>query len=116
MSRVKIFPNNPAEETHLWRNLGSLPGHVRPPDHEIGVGGDPQDGAQEGDDEELLSARRPRVGQRKPQGEEDGRDQQVGESLLSGAWPGHVQGFWFVFDIVVALEECHLLAGEIGMR
>lgn len=51
-------------QTHdLGRNARCVAGHVGPPDHQVGEGRYPHDGANEGDRKEALAARRPRVGQ-----------------------------------------------------
>lgn len=92
------------EFTYFGRNLGRLSGDVGPPDHEIGVGRNPGDRSQEGNGVELFAARRFGVGKRQPERDQDGCDQEICEPLLVRAWPGHVQGFRLVFDIVVALQ------------
>lgn len=95
---------NSLYDTHFGRNFGSLPGHVRPPDHEIRVGCNPGNRTDEGDSIELLAAWRFRIWQREPQREQDGGHQQIGDTLLARARPGHVQGFGLILNIVVALQ------------
>lgn len=104
VSISKSSDKTPRHDTHFGRNFGSLPGHVRPPDHEVRVGRDPGNRTEEGDGIELLAARRFRVGQREPQREQDGGHQQIGETLLVRARPGHVQGFGLILYVVVALQ------------
>lgn len=94
----------PPYDTHFGRNFGSLPGHVRPPDHEIRVGCNPGNRTEKGDSIELLAAWRFRIWQREPQREQDGGHQQIGDTLLARARPGHVQGFGLILNIVVALQ------------
>ena len=42
----------------LWRNAYRLPGDGGPPDHEVGVQGDPDYTPKEGDREKFLSCKR----------------------------------------------------------
>jgi len=93
---------------YLGRNARRVAGHVGPPDHQVGEGRYPHDGADEGDRKEALAAGRPRVGQCEPHGHQERGHQDVGEPLSRRVRPGHAQGFRLILDfgrLLVKAEE-----------
>lgn len=102
--RIEAIGGTSDQSLYFWWNFGCFTGYVGPPDHQIRVGRNPDYGSQKGDHEETFASGCFGVGQGEPKGKKYRRDQQICDSLLARTGPGHVQGFWFVFDIVVSLK------------
>lgn len=84
--------------TYLWRYARRITCDICPPDHKIGEGGYPHDGAYKGDGEVALAAGGPGVGQRQPHRHQKRSDQDVREPLAGRIRPSHAQRLRLILD------------------
>lgn len=76
---------------YLWRHVKRFADHVRPPDHQVRVRGNPADGAHERDRKPVAAARRPCVRQRQPQWYQNRGEKDVRAAFAPARRPGHAE-------------------------